>query len=77
MVDNCKCSKDFGTRQQNLLYCLPFDAGNGECSADWGPWWLKIENVLRISGSVSKISCTVCHLALGIKNVLQIGDPGG
>ena len=33
-------------------------------------------NVLRISGSDSKISCTVCYLALEMLNVLQIGDTG-
>ena len=77
MVENRERSKDFGIRQHNLLYCLQFGAGNAECSADWGPWWLKIENVLRISGSVSQISCTVCNLTLGMVNVPQIGDLGG
>ena len=50
MVENGACSKDSGIRQQNL--CRPFDAGKGERSADWGPWWLKMVVVPRISGSI-------------------------
>ena len=76
VVENGEWSIDFGIRQQNLLYCRPFDAGKGECSADWGPWWLKMVDVPRISGSDSKISCTVGHLALEVVNLLLIGDPG-
>ena len=77
VVENGECSKDSWIRQSNPLYCLQFGAGSEECSAEWGPWWLKIKNVLRISGSVSTISCIVGHLALEMQNVLQIGDPGG
>ena len=29
--ENGKCSIDFGIRQLNLLYCLPFEAENCEC----------------------------------------------
>ena len=77
VFENVKGSKHFGIRQPKHVYCLQFDAGNGECFADWGPWWLTIVNVLRISGPASKISCTVGHLTLEMVNVLQIGDPGG
>ena len=49
--------------------CLPGPGGGGKQK--------KIPHVLRISGSVIKIFCTVGHLTPESVNVLQIGDPGG
>ena len=43
MVENGECSKDSGIRQQNLLYCRPFEAGNGAMLCRLGT--LVVENI--------------------------------